>query len=917
MLALSPRALLSLVALHVLIVHAQVDLAPKAERSFRCPPKLDALLCDVQRLFDGQRAPRSPKAVPPIYSVPVRPPGQQPLERGGNRTAVIGFINSVVGSLLTENSIYVDISTARDADMFGIMRRLRGLGMVRLTSYRHMIGGFLPYEGIEDARLIEGIKLISATQKEREQMRPMASEYETYKHGKTGASPMQLENVGRGAATSQAIFVHNMDQLLESFDIDQSGFSCVGVLADSFDFVEGKGVREAGEIPDDAFEGEMLVQGVINLRDGEPFGSRDASTLNDEGSGMIELIADLLPEMPLYAFHTAVLGQADFANGILRLRREAGCNTLVDDVKYFFEPWYQDGIIAQAIEEVTEDGALYFVSAGNSGNSGLEGSYSRTDVPTNINNFLLANFDIQYEGAHDWNEGSDEPLQDTDCPGQEDGETACPFFRIALPPSRSLRVVLHWAQTYASASAESPGATSDFAVLIFDRDGIDEGKPLVFSDTSNIAGDPAEAAVWTNDKDEMVEVFVMVARFPTGDEFNGGRFNIITRGWALSDYTGGLVDETFGGPTSWGHALAPNAVPVAAADYRETPRFGSIPALPQAYVGGEGLAILFNPEGVRLPSPDTRSGRRVTAADGCNTLAFPLRCPEEGSCRDDAEGDGFPNFFGTSAAAPNAAAIAHLLKEVFTDRSNGDILQALFDTARRMPTWFSRQGSIPPTSGYSIQTGHGLINALLAFELLVSQEPIEIPPEAPSEGPPETPPEAPEDPGDGDEDRSSTTPTPTEGEPPGDDGDTDTSTTPLPTSTTPLPTSTTPLPTEGIDEIPECFAVVQGPEGRYAIGDLYPELRGERIEGCAFLDEAAPQAGKFLHQLRTAVSVKCEKNKDIVYKCFSRGMAHSFEVTFDVAIRKSRKREMEDAGGGDAVALWETKEKRCALEIIC
>ena len=157
---------------------------------------------------------------------------------------------------------------------------------------------------------------------------------------------------------------------------------------------------------------------------------------------------------------------------------------------------------------------------------------------------------------------------------------------------------------------------------------------------------------------------------------------------------------------------------------------------------------------------------------------------------------------------------------------------------------------------------------------------------------------------------SSTTPTPTEGEPPGDDGDTD-------TSTTPLPTSTTPDPEEGIDETPECFAVVQGPEGRYAIGDLYPELRGERIEGCAFFDEAEPQADKFLHQLRTTVSVKCEKNKDVVYKCFSRGMAHSFEVTFDVAIRKSRNRDLVGAGGGDAVALWETKEKKCLLEIIC
>ncbi len=35
---------------------------------------------------------------------------------------------------------------------------------------------------------------------------------------------------------------------------------------------------------------------------------------------------------------------------------------------YFFESPYQDDIIAQAVNDVTADGALYFSSAGNQGN---------------------------------------------------------------------------------------------------------------------------------------------------------------------------------------------------------------------------------------------------------------------------------------------------------------------------------------------------------------------------------------------------------------------------------------------------------------------------------------------------------------------------------------------------------------------
>ena len=48
-------------------------------------------------------------------------------------------------------------------------------------------------------------------------------------------------------------------------------------------------------------------------------------------------------------FHTAFNGLLDFANGILRLRN-AGANVIVDDVIYFAENMFSDGIIAQAAD---------------------------------------------------------------------------------------------------------------------------------------------------------------------------------------------------------------------------------------------------------------------------------------------------------------------------------------------------------------------------------------------------------------------------------------------------------------------------------------------------------------------------------------------------------------------------------------
>ena len=86
----------------------------------------------------------------------------------------------------------------------------------------------------------------------------------------------------------------------------------------------------------------------------------------NEGTAMLEIVHDMAPGASLY-FATAFGGVAQFATNIINLRA-AGCDIIVDDVTYYNEGAFQDGPIAQAVNQVTAAGALFFSSAANSGN---------------------------------------------------------------------------------------------------------------------------------------------------------------------------------------------------------------------------------------------------------------------------------------------------------------------------------------------------------------------------------------------------------------------------------------------------------------------------------------------------------------------------------------------------------------------
>jgi len=146
-----------------------------------------------------------------------------------------------------------------------------------------------------------------------------------------------------GLVTSQGDQAMRADVACATFGVDGNGVT-VGVLSDSFDCLGGATA--------DVANGDLSPVTVIQE---DP----SCSGTTDEGRAMLQLVHDVAPGASL-AFATAFLGQASFASNILALQT-AGAGVIVDDVIFFAEPMFQDGIIAQAVDTVKGLGVPYFL----------------------------------------------------------------------------------------------------------------------------------------------------------------------------------------------------------------------------------------------------------------------------------------------------------------------------------------------------------------------------------------------------------------------------------------------------------------------------------------------------------------------------------------------------------------------------
>src|ERR1041385_6771446 len=118
---------------------------------------------------------------------------------------------------------------------------------------------------------------------------------------------------------------------------------------------------------------------------------------------MAQLVHDVAPGAA-QKFHTAFNSLPDFASGMLELQA-AGANVIVDDVGYFAENMFSDGILAQAADRAVARGAAYFSSAGNDARLSYEADYKEATVTSPSSGNLNGNGQPATLRAHDFGGG--------------------------------------------------------------------------------------------------------------------------------------------------------------------------------------------------------------------------------------------------------------------------------------------------------------------------------------------------------------------------------------------------------------------------------------------------------------------------------------------------------------------------------
>jgi hypothetical protein len=162
-----------------------------------------------------------------------------------------------------------------------------------------------------------------------------------------------------GSVTTEGDSVHNADLVRNCYGVDGTG-ELVGAISDGVDSLAAS--QALGDL------------GAVNVLDNSAGG--------DEGTAMLEIVADLAPGANL-AFHTGSPGSATMIDAINDLVA-AGATIITDDLPKPREPVFEDGPIAQAKQNAFVNGVFYTASAGNRGNEHHQDNFNGTTTNVNI-----------------------------------------------------------------------------------------------------------------------------------------------------------------------------------------------------------------------------------------------------------------------------------------------------------------------------------------------------------------------------------------------------------------------------------------------------------------------------------------------------------------------------------------------------
>ncbi|HMD58946.1 MAG TPA: S8 family serine peptidase, partial [Steroidobacteraceae bacterium] len=576
--------------------------------------------------------------------------------------------------------VLLDATTTGDPQL--LKRALAGLGLRDIAVYANDVGGWLPVGRLAAAA----------------QLAPL--------HQARAAIPLTRS----GGVATQGDYVQGSSSIRAQYPSLSGAGIKVGILSDSFNCYQtyaNNGLNASGlngyasngykaTYSTDQSTG-ALPAGISILEEAPclEYGAPEQLPFTDEGRAILQIVHVVAPDATL-AFHTASNSEADFAQGIVDLAA-AGAKIIDDDVGYQDEPFFQDGIIALAVDQVAAQGVAYFSSAGNEGHNSYENTapvfpVTATTAPNSGEQLL--NFD----------------------PTGASTTTSMPLTIPALFPGEFVSLVVEWDQPYVTGAPSSGGATSSIDLCVISATGADQiSDPADFptavtcTGPNAIGNDPVQIIYIGNPADASGSTAVEQISIAIGLA-NGTPAPSLIKLLLAGDGAAVSIDAfATNSPTIQGHPSAAGAAAVGAAFYFDTPACGTAPALIESYSSLGGDPILFDSSGTRLAAPQVRQKPQFTGPDGVNNtfLGFNLNATGMGNAPSGCKNNGaYPSFFGTSAAAPHAAAAAALLWQANPAVSAAQIVAALQSSA------------LPMGGGVSFSSGYGFIQTNAALALL-------------------------------------------------------------------------------------------------------------------------------------------------------------------------------------------------------
>lgn len=483
------------------------------------------------------------------------------------------------------------------------------------------------------------------------------------------------------------------------FGVDGTGVT-VGIISNSYFLTDANSTPDQN-VADGLLPGPGNPCGYTTPVEVALEAPSDLPSPDDEGRGMAELVHGVAPGARI------VFASADTDGGMgaaLSALEGRGVDIIVDDITEPTEAWFQEALVNQTIDGLKAQGVTYFSAAGNetvlaqnppSGvpstpvNGWQTSAYRAVECQEPLRSFVRSQTAAATFDCMDFDHGDG---IDTVSTITADLDSLVP----AGSTTTALDGYLQWGEPF-------QGAQTQFRLVIAVTD--TQGQTTYIPSESygaeypvnkiSLALDPSQYA-------DAVSLDVSIIRYtdtplagtmpPVGYLFtaNGPQWIDAAEYWESNEH------DTVG-RTVIGHNGGPSVITIAATDGTDDDRIDYYSSLGPVtyYLTPETLSG----QATRLEALETHRKPKMMSVDNVRNSVLGTATDTPGVFR----------FRGTSAASPNAAAVAALALQLNPDLTPADIERLMAETATRLPSPYAM---IPEADS----VGAGLVDAYAFLE---------------------------------------------------------------------------------------------------------------------------------------------------------------------------------------------------------